>query len=67
MSEHKDAVYFDEAPAGFAQDSVKAAYRELRLWQKGLLAAITAGATDPTRIADDFVELVNEKRRELLG
>lgn len=64
MSEHKDAVYFDDAPT---TDKVKAAYRELRLWQKGLLAAITAGATDPTRIADDFVELVNAKRAQLLA
>lgn len=62
MNDHKDAVYFDEP-----QGSNAAAYRELRLWQKGLLAALTAGASYPTRIADDFVELVNEKRRELLG
>lgn len=65
MSEHKDAVYFDEAQP--ADDKTKAAYRELRLWQKGLLAAITAGAYAPTRVADDFVELVNEKRAQLLA
>ena len=65
MSEHKDAVYFDETQP--ADNKTKAAYRELRLWQKGLLAAITAGAFAPALVADDFVELVNEKRRELLG
>lgn len=65
MSEHKDAVYFDETQP--ADNKTKAAYRELRLWQKGLLAAITAGVTDPTRIADEFVELVNAKRAQLLA
>ena len=65
MSEHKDAVYFDETQP--ADNKTKAAYRELRLWQKGLLAAITAGVADPARIADDFVELVNEKRAQLLA
>lgn len=66
MSEHKDAVYFDDLPEP-ADNKTKAAYRELRLWQKGLLAAITAGATDPTRIADDFVGAVNAKRAQLLA
>lgn len=65
MSEHKDAVYFDEIQP--VDNKTKAAYRELRLWQKGLLAAITAGATDPARVADEFVETVNAKREQLLA
>ena len=65
FGEHKDAAWFDEEHSN--DNKNKAAYRELRLWQKGLLAAITAGATDPARIADDFVELVNAKRSELLA
>lgn len=65
MSEHKDAVFFDETQP--ADNKTKAAYRELRLWQKGMLAAISAGATDPTRIADEFVQAVNAKRAQLLA
>ena len=65
MSEHKDAVWFDDIQT--VDNKTKAAYRELRLWQKGLLAAITAGATDPVRFADEFVELVNDKRAQLLA
>ena len=38
MSEHKDAVYFDETQPA----DNKAAYRELRLWQKGYLVALPA-------------------------
>lgn len=40
-SEHKDAVYFDETQP--ADNKTKAAYRELRLWQKGYLAAVAGG------------------------
>lgn len=67
MSEHKDAVYFDEAPHGLASAEVKAAYRELRLWQKGYLAAVEGGHRDPHRAADEFVQAVNAKRAQLLG
>lgn len=67
MSEHKDAVFFDEAPQGFATDSVKAAYRELRLWQRGYLAAVEGGHPEPVFAAEDFVRDVNAKRAQLLG
>lgn len=67
MSEHKDAVFFDEAPHGLATDSVKAAYRELRLWQKGYLAAVAGRHPEPAYAAEDFVRGVNDKRSQLLG
>ena len=65
MSEHKDAVYFDETQP--ADNKTKAAYRELRLWQKGYLAAVEGGRGDPHRTADAFVEAVNAKRAQLLA
>ena len=65
MSEHKDAVYFDEIQP--VDNKTQAAYRELRLWQKGFLAALEGGHPNPRRAADEFVCAVNEKRRELLG
>lgn len=65
MSEHKDAVYFDETQP--ADNKTKAAYRELRLWQKGYLAALEGGHCDPNRRADEFVGAVNAKRAQLLA
>ena len=65
MSEHKDAVYFDETQP--ADNKTKAAYRELRLWQKGYLAAVEGGHRDPHRAADEFVGAVNAKRAQLLA
>ena len=65
MSEHKDAVYFDETQP--ADNKTKAAYRELRLWQKGYLAASEGGHSDPHRAADEFVCAVNAKRAQLLA
>lgn len=62
MSDHKDAVYFDEQ-----QGSSSAAYRELRLWTKGYLAALQGGNQYPGHAAEEFVADVNAKRRELLG
>ena len=64
MSEHKDAVYFDEPTP--TDDKTKAAYRELRLWQKGYLAALEGGRGDPGYSADEFVLDVNAKRAQLL-
>lgn len=64
MSEHKDAVYFDETP--LADNKTKAAYRELRLWMKGYLAASEGGHPHPRRAAEDFVRDVNAKRAQLL-
>ena len=64
MSEHKDAVYFDETQP--ADNKTKAAYRELRLWQKGYLAAVAGGRGDPCLFADEFVLDVNAKRAQLL-
>lgn len=65
MSEHKDAVYFDEIQP--VDNKTKAAYRELRLWQKGFLAALEGGHRNPHRAADEFVEAVNAKREQLLA
>ena len=65
MSEHKDAVYFDETQP--ADNKTKAAYRELRLWQKGYLAAAEGGHPFPRRAADEFVCAVNDKRAQLLA
>ena len=65
MSEHKDAVYFDETQP--ADNKTKAAYRELRLWQKGYLAAVEGGHCDPYGAADEFVRRVNAKRSQLLA
>lgn len=65
MSEHKDAVYFDETQP--ADNKTKAAYRELRLWQKGYLAAASAGRRLPGVYADEFVLAVNAKRAQLLA
>ena len=65
MSEHKDAVYFDETQP--ADNKTKAAYRELRLWQKGYLAALEGGAPEPIWAAEDFVKDVNAKRAQLLA
>ena len=65
MSEHKDAVYFDETQP--ADNKTKAAYRELRLWQKGYLAALEGGCDDPGLFADAFVLDVNAKRAQLLA
>ena len=65
MSEHKDAVYFDETQP--ADNKTKAAYRELRLWQKGYIAAVTGGSCVPVVVADRYVEHVNAKRAELLA
>lgn len=64
MSDHKDAVWFDDEPT---DNKVKAAYRELRLWQKGYLAALAGSWSLPTMAADQFVFDVNAKRAELLG
>ena len=55
-------VYFDEI-----QPVTKAAYRELRLWQKGYLAAVEGGHCDPYGAADEFVRRVNAKRSQLLA
>lgn len=65
MSEHKDAVYFDETQPD--DNKTKAAYRELRLWQKGYLAAVEGGNPSPHWAADDFVRNVNAKRAQLLA
>ena len=65
MSEHKDAVYFDETQP--TDNKTKAAYRELRLWQKGYLAALECGHCDPNWRADEFVGAVNAKRAQLLA
>ena len=65
MSEHKDAVYFDETQP--ADNKTKAAYRELRLWQKGYLAAVEGGHRDPHRAAEEFVHAVNYKRAQLMA
>lgn len=65
MNEHKDAVYFDETQP--ADNKTKAAYRELRLWQKGYLAATEGGHPNPRRAADEFVAAVNAKREQLLA
>ena len=77
MSEHKDAVYFDETQP--ADNKTKAAYRELRLWQKGYLAALPACIAafyaqetctplqDAEGYADQYVEAVNDKRGQLLA
>lgn len=65
MSEHKDAVYFDEIQP--IDNKTKAAYREMRLWQKGMLAAISGGHPNPERVADEFVKAVNDKRAQLLA
>lgn len=65
MSEHKDAVYFDETQP--ADNKTKTAYRELRLWQKGYLAALAGGSTEPWVSAEDFVRDVNFKRAQLLA
>lgn len=65
MSEHKDAVYFDETQP--TDNKTKAAYRELRLWQKGYLAAVEGGHPEPVFAAEDFVRDVNAKRAQLLG
>ena len=65
MNEHKDAVYFDETQP--ADNKTSAAYRELRLWQKGYLAAVEGGHPDPRRAADEFVCAVNAKRAQLLA
>ena len=62
MNDHKDAVYFDEP-----QGSNATAYRELRLWQKGYLAALQGGNQYLVHAANEFVADVNAKRRELLG
>ena len=65
FGEHRDAVYFDEEHSN--DNRVKAAYRELRLWQKGYLAAVEGGHPEPTWAAEEFVQAVNAKRAELLG
>lgn len=65
FGEHRDAVWFDEEHSN--DNRVKAAYRELRLWQKGYLAAVTGGSCVPADVADRYVEHVNAKRAELLG
>ena len=65
MIEHKDAVYFDEPTT--TDDKTKAAYRELRLWQKGYLAALEGGDSAPTYAAEEFVRDVNAKRAQLLA
>ena len=77
MSEHKDAVYFDETQP--ADNKTKAAYRELRLWQKGYLVALPACIAafyaqetftplqDAEGYADQYVEAVNDKRGQLLA
>ena len=65
MSEHKDAVYFDETQP--ADNKTKAAYRELRLWQQGYIAAVEGGPPTPNRRADEFVLDVNAKRAQLLA
>ena len=65
MNEHKDAVYFDETQP--ADNKTKAAYRELRLWQKGYLAAVEGGHPEPTFAAEEFVRDVNAKRAQLLA
>jgi hypothetical protein len=65
MSEHKDAVYFDETQP--ADNKTKAAYRELRLWQKGYLAAVEGAHRDPQWAAEEFVRDVNAKRAQLLA
>ena len=70
MSEHKDAVYFDETQPADNQpgdNKTKAAYRELRLWQKGYLAALAGGGDAPYSAAEDFVQDVNAKRAQLLA
>ena len=66
MSEHKDAVYFDELPEP-VDNKTKAAYRELRLWQRGYLAAVEGGHPDPQQAADEFVAAENYKRAKVLS
>lgn len=63
--EHRDAVYFDEEHSN--DDRVKAAYRELRLWQKGYIAALSGGLSWPEEKANAFVAHVNAKRAKLLA
>lgn len=65
MSEDKDIVYFDEIQP--VDNKTKAAYRELRLWQKGYLAALEGGHPEPPFAADEFVRDVNDKRAQLLA
>ena len=67
FGEHRDAVYFDEEHSN--DNRVKAAYREIRLWQKGYLAAMTSGNGSELCAleADTFVQAVNAKRAELLA
>ena len=67
FGEHRDAVYFDEEHSN--DNKTKAAYRELRLWQKGYLAAVAIGNSSPVcaAVADEFVQAVNAKRAELLS
>ena len=65
MNEHKYAVWLDETQA--ADNKTKAAYRELRLWQKGYLAALAGGHPEPTFAAEEFVRDVNAERAQLLG
>lgn len=65
MSEHKDAVYFDETQP--VDNKTRAAYRELRLWQKGYLAALEGGHRGPHQAADEFVAAMNAKRAQLLA
>ena len=60
-----DAVYFGETQP--TDSKAKAAYRELRLWQKGYLAAVAGGRDDPCLFADEFVLDVNAKRSQLLA
>lgn len=65
FGEHRDASWFDEEHSN--DHKVKAAYRELRLWQKGYLAAVEGGHPEPTWAAEEFVQAVNAKRAELLA
>lgn len=64
FGEHRDAVWFDEEHSN--DNKTKAAYRELRLWQKGYLAALSGGSQWPAVDAALFVVAVNAKRKELL-
>lgn len=49
------------------EDNAKgAAYRDLRNWKAGYLAALNGGLPYPEYVAQQFVESFNAKRAELL-
>lgn len=65
MSDHKNAYYFTDKDD--REDNAKgAAYRDLRNWKAGYLAALNGGLPYPEYVAQQFVESFNAKRAELL-